>query len=532
MKNNIIIAGVPRAGKSTMSNKLSREFGYQHVSMDAIIGGIETVFPELGIKWWPCESDKIEVLRIASEKVTLIIKAMLESGEYDEFETGMIVDAVQILPEHFIKHLSDKDCEIIYFLTADVTPEERFVIHRKHDTEKDYTSKFTDEQMSWHCNYIVERSKLLKEQCLKYGLQYFETAREREKVFKDCMQFIVTITQVPKKEDVKMQQSKLLTLLPEDYVSTPDGMSIDKNDGDLILACPNFADTTMPGCVVKIDKNYKVRKWFDVPVLAETGCSRPMGIEMAADGYLYIVDNQGWSGKDELMFKGRILKVKMEGDTIAECTVIAKGMEHPNGLRVKDGHIYVTQSMLSKENDPSGKLVSCVYKFSVNDKEIGITNTLADKNILTTFLTHNPDCQYGADGIVFDKAGNLYVGNFGDGAVHKITFNPDGSAKENTVWAKDEKEITSIDGLCIDDNGNIYVADFSVNAIAKIDPAGKPKRIAQSPDTDGLNGEIDQPGEPIVWNNKIVISCFDLVTDPGKVNTAHEMPATICMLDL
>ncbi|MCL2224772.1 MAG: hypothetical protein FWB96_07385 [Defluviitaleaceae bacterium] len=190
MKNNIIIAGVPRAGKSNMSNKLSREFGYQHVSMDAVIGGIETVFPELGIKWWPCESDDIEVLRVASEKTTLIVKEMIDSGEYDEFEPGMVVDAVQILPEHFIAHLSEKNCEIVYLLTSDVTPQERFAIHRKHDTEKHYTFKFTDEQMSYHCNYVVERSKMLKEQCIKYGLQFFETARDREKAFEDCMQFL------------------------------------------------------------------------------------------------------------------------------------------------------------------------------------------------------------------------------------------------------------------------------------------------------------------------------------------------------
>ena len=41
------------------------------------------------------------------------------------------------------------------------------------------------------------------------------------------------------------------------------------------------------------------------------------------------------------------------------------------------------------------------------------------------------------DGIVFDHQGNLYIGNFGDGAVHRITFNADGSVKENVIWAKD-----------------------------------------------------------------------------------------------
>ena len=49
MKNNIIIAGVPRAGKSTVSHILSQEYGYQHVSMDSIIAGF---FLDGRIKRW------------------------------------------------------------------------------------------------------------------------------------------------------------------------------------------------------------------------------------------------------------------------------------------------------------------------------------------------------------------------------------------------------------------------------------------------------------------------------------------------
>jgi hypothetical protein len=53
-----------------------------------------------------------------------------------------------------------------------------------------------------------------------------------------------------------------------------------------------------------------------------------------------------------------------------------------------------------------------------------VTNTIDDKHIITTFLTHNPEIQYGADGIEFDKAGNLYVGNLGAGAVHREPGRP------------------------------------------------------------------------------------------------------------
>ena len=326
-----------------------------------------------------------------------------------------------------------------------------------------------------------------------------------------------------------MQQPKLFAVLP-DYVSTPDGMAIDP-EGNLILACPNYADPSKPGCILKIESDRKIRKWVDVPVLEETGHAFPMGIAFGPDGDLYICDNQGWSGAAELVFKGRILRLRIKNDKVIKTTVVAFGMEHPNGMRIHRNHLYVTHSMLSRVKDPSGLLMSCVYRFGLDDENISITNTLADKNILTTFLTHNKDIQYGADGIEFDKAGNLYVGNFGDGAVHKITFKDDGSVKNNAVWAKDPGQLKSTDGMIIDSEGNIYIADFCANAVAKVAPNGKVTRIAQSPDTDGLNGELDQPGEPIIWQGRLILTCFDLVTGPQMVNTKHEMPATLSELE-
>ena len=327
-----------------------------------------------------------------------------------------------------------------------------------------------------------------------------------------------------------MKKSKLFAVLP-DYVATPDGMTIDK-DGNLILACPNYADQTLPGCILKIDKNKNITKWFDVPVHEKTGLASPMGIAFGPDGDLYICDNQGWPGRPELIRKGRILRVRLDGNNIVKTTVVAKNMEHPNGMRIRDGYVYVTQSTLELVKHPSGKLVSCVYRFRLDDENIDITNTLDDKNILTTFITHNPDDQYGVDGIEFDREGNLLVGNFGDGAVYKVTFNEDMSVKSNEIWAQDKENLESTDGMIMDDEGNLYIADFCVNAIVKILPDGTVTKLAQNGDTDGLDGGLDQPGEPIIWNGKLIVSCFDCVTNDIVVNTAHEAPATLAEIEL
>jgi len=328
-----------------------------------------------------------------------------------------------------------------------------------------------------------------------------------------------------------MQESKLFVTLPE-YVCTPDGMEIDR-EGNLILSCPNYADDNLSGCVVKIDKEGKVSKWFDVQPHPETGIARNMGIAFDDDGNLYLCDNQGWSGAKELAFKGRVLKVSFHEDgSVKQTITVAQGMEHPNGIRIRNGYMYLTQSCLTKVETPSGKLLSCVYRFPLDAEGIDINNNQDDEGIFTTFITENPDCQYGADGIVFDREGNLYVGNFGDGAVWKIIVDEHGNFVSQSLYAQDETALQSTDGMIFDEAGNLYIADFSANAIAAVTPEQKVIRMAQSPDSDGLNGELNQPGEPIVWNGKIIASCFDLVTGPDKVNTGHSMPATLAQLDL
>ncbi len=179
MKNNIIIAGVPRAGKSTVSHLLSKRYGYQHISMDSIIAGFEKCFPETGVNTYQGLSS-LETLRVISSKMAPFVRAMLDSGEYDEFEPGMVLDMYQLLPEDYDKYIRGANCEIVYFITSNVSPEERFLIQKKYDTEKDYTFYKSDDELREGAEYIVEQSIMMKEQCKRYGLPYYETAKQRD----------------------------------------------------------------------------------------------------------------------------------------------------------------------------------------------------------------------------------------------------------------------------------------------------------------------------------------------------------------
>ena len=171
-----------------MSRIISKKFGYQHISMDSINAGFERVFPELGINTY-ADMSSLDILYNISGKVAPFIRAMMDSGEYDEFDRGMVLDIYQLLPDDYMKYLHGENCEIYYLITSNVTPEERFLIQKTYDTEKDYTFYKPEDELREGCAYIVEQSQLIKEQCLKHGLPYYETARDRDKVFERLVRF-------------------------------------------------------------------------------------------------------------------------------------------------------------------------------------------------------------------------------------------------------------------------------------------------------------------------------------------------------
>lgn len=330
---------------------------------------------------------------------------------------------------------------------------------------------------------------------------------------------LLTNANINAQEKDNLQPAKLFVKLP-DYCPTPDAFDI-APDGSLTLSCPNFADRTQPGVLVRISKDGKVSKLIDVPVLEETGKSQPMGIAYDEEGALYVCDNQG--------NKGRILKLTFEGVKLINTEIVAHGFNSINGIRYYKGSVYVTQTALPKLK--KNKVVGGLYSFKITDRNIKVENNETDKNLIYTSITQNPDRQFGLDGLVFDKKGNLLVGNLGDATIYKLSITPDGKVSNEEVYAKLPISAAP-DGINIDNEGNLYVAGFAQNQIFKVDNNRKVTLMAQYPDNDGSNGGLDQPADLIVYGDKLIISNFDLMVAKGMVNTKHSKPYTLSYIDL
>ncbi len=78
----------------------------------------------------------------------------------------------------------------------------------------------------------------------------------------------------------------------------------------------------------------------------------------------------------------------------------------------------------------------------------------------------------GANGIAFNKHGDMLVANSNFGEIVRIPMNPDGSAGTASVFSGPACSLWGADGVAMDNADNLYVAANSKGQIDRVDPTG------------------------------------------------------------
>jgi len=315
-----------------------------------------------------------------------------------------------------------------------------------------------------------------------------------------------------------------------DKCNTPDGMTLDPSTGNIILACPNFNDTNYPGILMKIDPSNNATQYFTMPIHPKTKRGCPMGLDFGPDGNLYIADNQYFYDKDH---KSRLIRVVIENGKPVRGEVAVDGFKLSNAVIWNGDSVYVSDTYFDLPDKPG---VSGIYRIKLSEMQKGTVQlkpNATDPHLIATFTTgaNARDEKAGADGMTFDSKGNLYTGNFGDGVFSKITFDKNGNVLSNKILVKDPR-MTCVDGIFCDlKTDEIYVADSEKNAIHIITPKGKLRTLWMNDDSDGSDGLLDQPCEPLIRGNELIIANFDMPF-PGLINSAYDKHHTLSVIKL
>jgi|GEM_PF-500003 len=267
----------------------------------------------------------------------------------------------------------------------------------------------------------------------------------------------------------------------------------------------------------------------------------PASISVAADGSLYVADY----GNNTI--RKITISQNSSSNTIYTVTTIAgmagtSGANNgtgaaasflaPSGIAQDSaGNLYVT--------DTYNHLIRMITPAGVVTTIAGSGTAGATNGVGTAASFNTPE------GIVIDSAGNLYVADTGNNVIRKITVSTGTSGNVYTVstfagqmgvhgalnGTGSAAQFNTPTGLAIDAQGNLYVADFINYTIRKITPAGVVTTLAGSA---GNLGAVDGTGTAARLNhptgitvdsqgNVYVADCYNntirKITSAGVVTT-------------
>lgn len=326
------------------------------------------------------------------------------------------------------------------------------------------------------------------------------------------------------------RHAALLVVLP-DLCNTPDGMCL-MPDNSIVVSSPNFNDESQPPRLLRVTAEGKAESFYEFPTPypgLPAGVDRigPMGMARAPSGDIYLADMAYMKDKNQ---KSRLWRLVVRDTRVERMELVAAGLNVANGVAIHSGYCYITESVLEEGSKP---LTSAVLRFRLDEANVTLKTPLKDDpHVITTFTSDGTQWGFGADGIEFDSKGDLFVGTFGDGIMHKVTFDAAGRVATNTVFAKAPGKLITCDGMHRDSKDNLYVADSAANAIQIIRPDGTVETLAINGDvTDKRTGQMDQPCEALVRGNQVIVSNMDWPF-PKFVNSAHQSPATLSVIEL
>ena len=322
------------------------------------------------------------------------------------------------------------------------------------------------------------------------------------------------------------KKAELLIQLPKGC-NTCDAMAL-LPDNSILLSMPNFNQLEEGSFLMRITPDNRAEEFIKLPLHEVTKKPvGPLGLCVAPSGDLFLADYQ-MTGERQ----SRVLKISVKDGKPVELKPVVTGFHVSNAVICRGGYLYVSETQIDAKSKPA---TSGVFRFKLDELEKGpvalADSETEDPHFLAVIKVFNEQLPLGADGLCFDKQGNLYIGNFSDGTVHRLEFDEQGKVKSNAIFAKADF-MKSADGLFMDPpSGVIYVADSKANAVHMVSPDGTVKTLAQNGDTDGLDGGMDQPCEVLLRGRELIVSNMDWPV-PGCINQKYNEPCTLSVIRL
>lgn len=166
---NIFIAGVARSGKSTLAEKICKNMNYNHFPLDYITSSLKKNFPE-------CNINSNVIINHSSKKLSLLLSTVFNI--MDTKDELFIIDSAHIMPKDIVEYINRDNWDIYYVGYPNISSQDKFNLIRKYDTESDWTSKRTDEDLLDTLEKLIHISKEIEHQCHELNIPFIDTSED------------------------------------------------------------------------------------------------------------------------------------------------------------------------------------------------------------------------------------------------------------------------------------------------------------------------------------------------------------------
>lgn len=183
---NIIIMGIGRAGKTTLSNMIKDKWNsYNIIRGDSLKWAIIRAKGEEEYYLKNIDAQKeYEHGELFQKTLLELYKSLIRN---DKKGYGYILETGQLHPK-ILSEMIDFDKTIVICLgLGDLTAEDMVDQCMKYDIEKDWTYGLPKEYLLENAQDWYKCNEMLKQECPKYGIKYIDTSKNRFEVLKDIL---------------------------------------------------------------------------------------------------------------------------------------------------------------------------------------------------------------------------------------------------------------------------------------------------------------------------------------------------------
>jgi len=167
-----LVSGASRSGKTLIAKRLLADKQIPYLSLDWLMMGFNDGIPEYGIHHllWPNE---------IAEKMRPFLLGMIDSMLVDGMD--YVIEGEAMLPQliaNLIEKYPDK-VKVVFVGYNEINVKDKVALVKKHsDGESDWLTNESDEYIRDHIENMIGYSKMIKNECEKHGLSYFDTSDE------------------------------------------------------------------------------------------------------------------------------------------------------------------------------------------------------------------------------------------------------------------------------------------------------------------------------------------------------------------